>query len=210
MDMGLPVPVSRRVSGTFHRRAFRTLAHLSNRPLDKCPTSRGTFQRMKLIYGARIAAPTTTPRPANPGPQVGMNELTNSRARDQPGEVTTPKRSPTALVPRGTGDDALEVVAWGGPTGEWLETTVAVRPSPNLKYFIRTMHREGMRPMPHGAGVSLDGSIQGAARTAVMDLFLSAIKFSTGTCGLWFRHGVERVELYLPEMKGDGGPQPPK
>jgi hypothetical protein len=90
-------------------------------------------------------------------------------------EVTTPERSPTALVPRGTGDDDLEVIARGGPAGEWLETTVAVRPSPNLEYFIRTMHREGMRPMPHGAAISLDGSIQGAARTAVMDLFLSAI-----------------------------------
>jgi len=90
-------------------------------------------------------------------------------------EVTTPERSPTALVPRGTDDDDLEVIARGGPAGEWLETTVAVRPSPNLEYFIRTMHREGMRPMPHGAGISLDGSIQGAARTAVMDLFLSAI-----------------------------------
>lgn len=101
--------------------------------------------------------------------------LTDPLSRDEPVEVTTPERSPTALVPRGTGDDDLEVVAWGGPTGEWLETTVAVRPSPNFEYFIRTMHREGMRPMPHGAGVSLDGSIQGAARTAVMDLFLSAI-----------------------------------
>lgn len=101
--------------------------------------------------------------------------LTNSLPRAGPVEVKRSESSPTVLVPRGTGDDDLEVVAWGGPNGEWLEPTVTVRPRPNLEYFIRTMHPEGMRSMPLETGISLDGGIQGAARTAVMDLFLSAI-----------------------------------
>ena len=90
-------------------------------------------------------------------------------------QVQPKVKSPTVLVPCGAGDDELEIVAWGGPEGEWLETTVAVRPEPHLEYFIRTMHREGMRPLPHEAGIHLESGIHGAAQTAVTDLLLSTI-----------------------------------
>ena len=115
-------------------------------------------------------------------------------------QVQPTETSPTVLVPRGAGDDELEIVAWGGPEGEWLETTVAVRPDPHLEYFIRTMHREGMRPLQHEAGIHLNSGIHGAAQTAVLDLFLSLIPPEDPVLGS--RAAVEEAVSRAIELSG--------
>ncbi|MGY1815075.1 hypothetical protein [Blastococcus sp. SYSU D00820] len=86
------------------------------------------------------------------------------------------------LVPAAA-TERLEAVGGGyGPPGEgdptcWEDVTVApVAPDGVLPgWSVRTLARRGCRPLPDGAGWTLDPDRAGAAGTAVLDLLLQQI-----------------------------------